>query len=356
MLKQTPLYQLHLELTAKMVEFAGYLMPIQYSKGIIHEHKHCRQHAGFFDISHMGQCLISGDTAIHELEKLTPSTLSNLTVGQQKYTVLTNQNGGIIDDIIVTRTDSGLMLIVNAACKDKDFAHLKAHLSAHCEFTELPEQALIALQGAAAIGIMEKLSPKAAQLRFMHACTTDINGIPCHISRSGYTGEDGFEISVANHHAEQLARLLLAENDVEAIGLGARDTLRLEAGLCLYGHELNETITPVEAGLQWLIRKDGGDFLGADKIKQNAEKTRVGLLIDSKIPVRDGSIITDSADNIVGHVTSGGFSPSLGKPIAMALLNRDCANLGNSLYATVREQIVPLLVTKLPFIPHRYQR
>jgi aminomethyltransferase len=360
MLKQTPLYSLHLELAAKMVGFAGYLMPVQYKLGIIQEHLHCRQHAGFFDISHMGQCLILGDTAADELEQLTPSILSNLKVGEQKYTVLTNHDSGVIDDIMVTRTDAGLMLIVNAACKDKDFAHLKTHLSTHCEFKELPEQALIALQGSGAARIMEKFSPKAAQLRFMHACTADINGIACHISRSGYTGEDGFEISLANQHAEALARLLLAEDEVEAIGLGARDTLRLEAGLCLYGHELNETITPVEAGLQWLIRKDTSQFLGANNIlqqcQQGAEKIRVGLLVDSKIPVRDGSIITDSEDKLIGHVTSGSFSPSLGKPIAMALLNRHALESGNPLYATVRDQKIAITVTKLPFIPHRYQR
>jgi aminomethyltransferase len=358
MLKQTPLYPLHLELAAKMVGFAGYLMPIQYDKGILHEHHHCRTQAGFFDISHMGQCLILGDSAASELEKLAPSSLNKLKIGEQKYTVLTNLQGGIIDDIIVTRIEAGLILVVNAACKDKDFAHLKAHLSTQCEFKELPEQALIALQGKAAVTIMQKFSATAAKLRFMHACNTEINGIACHISRSGYTGEDGFEISVAHQDAEAIARLLLAEPEVEAIGLGARDTLRLEAGLCLYGHELNENITPVEAGLSWLINKEHADFVGADIIlqqyKQGTEKIRVGLLVDSKIPVREGCVITDDEDNIVGQVTSGSFSPSLGKPIAMALLNRDAIN--KLLYATVRTQKIAVSVTKLPFIPHRYQR
>lgn len=359
-LKQTPLYSLHLELAAKMVSFAGYLMPVQYSKGIIHEHNHCRHHAGLFDISHMGQCLILGETAVSELEQLTPSTLSNLQIGQQKYTVLTNHDGGIIDDIIVTRVDAGLMLIVNAACKDKDFAHLNAHLSSNCELKELPEQALVALQGIKAVTVMKKFSPAAASLRFMHACMTEIGGIPCHVSRSGYTGEDGFEISVANQQVEQLARLLLAEDDVEAIGLGARDTLRLEAGLCLYGHELTETITPIEAGLRWLIKKDPSDFLGAAKIVQQyqhgSDILRAGLLVDSKIPVRDGSIITDSDNNTVGYVTSGSFSPSLNRPIAMALLDRDSVSIGNALYVTVRDKKIAVTVTRLPFIPHRYQR
>lgn len=360
MSKQTPLYNLHLELNAKMVEFAGYQMPVQYPKGILHEHLHCRSQAGFFDISHMGQCLILGNGAVSELERLTPSDISGLKVGQQKYTVLTNQNGGIIDDIIVTRTYSGLMLIVNGTCKEKDFSYLKTHLSKLCEFKELSEQALFALQGSAAATIMQKFSPSAAQLTFMQACETEINGIPCHISRSGYTGEDGFEISVPNNEAEKLARLFLTEKEVEPIGLGARDTLRLEAGLCLYGHELNETITPVEARLQWLIKKGHQQFPGAEKIlsqlQHGSETIRVGLLVDSKIPVREGCVITDAENNKVGYVTSGSFSPSLGKPIAMAMLNRNCAGLGNTLYTKVRDHQIAVTVTKLPFIPHRYRR
>jgi aminomethyltransferase len=360
MLKQTSLYSLHLDSAAKMVEFAGYSMPVQYQKGIIHEHQHCRQHAGFFDISHMGQCLILGDTAASELERLTPSHITTLKLGEQKYTVLTNRDGGVIDDIIVTRIDSGLMLIVNAACKDKDFAYLKNQLSEHCEFKVLSDYALFALQGPAAVTVMQKFSAAATELFFMQACSTEINGIPCHISRSGYTGEDGFEISVANQDAKTLARLLLTEKEVEPIGLGARDTLRLEAGLCLYGHELNETITPVEAGLQWLIHKGQCQFLGAEKILQQCQQgaaiVRVGLLVESKMPVRDGSVIIDNENNIIGHVTSGSFSPSLGKPIAMALIDQNYASLGTSLYAIVRDRKIAVTVTRLPFIPHRYHR
>ncbi len=405
MLKQTPLYHLHLELGAKMVPFAGYQMPVQYSKGIIHEHLHCRSHAGFFDISHMGQCLILGDSAAGELERLTPGNISGLKPGEQKYTVLTNHDGGIIDDIIITRIDSGLMIIVNAACKDKDFIYLKSQLSGHCAFKELPDHALFALQGPAAATIMQKLSANSAKLSFMQACATEINGIPLNISRSGYTGEDGFEISVANEHADQLARLLLSKNEVEAVGLGARDTLRLEAGLCLYGHELNEAVTPVEAGLQWLFKKGSFGFAqdrpfgfaqdrpfgfaqdrpfdfaqdrpfdfaqdrpfdlaqykfpGADKIlrqlQNGSEKIRTGLLVDSKIPVREGSVVTNNEERVIGHVTSGSFSPSLGKPVAMALLDRNSAGLGNTLYAIVRDRKIPVTVTKLPFIPHRYHR
>ncbi|MGR8997849.1 MAG: glycine cleavage system aminomethyltransferase GcvT [Gammaproteobacteria bacterium] len=389
MLKQTPLYHLHLELGAKMVPFAGYQMPVQYSKGIIHEHLHCRSHAGFFDISHMGQCLILGDDAAGELERLTPGNINGLKANEQKYTVLTNNDGGIIDDIIITRIDSGLMIIVNAACKDKDFTYLKNHLSGRCTFKELPEHALFALQGPSAAAVIGKFSADAAALLFMHACATEINGIPCNISRSGYTGEDGFEISVANQYAEQLACLLLAEDEVEPVGLGARDTLRLEAGLCLYGHELNEAITPVEAGLQWLIKKGSfgsaqdkssdsgssersrtaqdkssglaqGKFPGADKIlhqlKNGAEKIRAGLLVESKIPVREGSVVTDNEDRVIGYVTSGSFSPSLGQPIAMALLERNSAGLSNTLYAKVRDRKIAVTVTSLPFIRHRYRR
>jgi len=343
-----------------MVPFAGYQMPLQYSKGIIHEHLHCRSHAGFFDISHMGQCLILGDSAASELERLTPSDITGLKSGTQKYTVLTNSDGGIIDDIIITRTDSGLMIIVNAACKDKDFTHLKSQLSSRCDFRELPDHALFALQGPAAVTVIGKFSPQAVNLKFMQACATEINDIPCHISRSGYTGEDGFEISVAHQYAEQLACLFLSEDDVEAVGLGARDTLRLEAGLSLYGHELNESITPVEAGLKWVIKNGHNQFPGAEKIlnqlQNGTDKIRAGLVVESKIPVRDGAVIINSEDRVIGYVTSGSFSPSLGKPIAMALLDRNSASLGNTLYAIVRDRKIPVTVTGLPFIPHRYHR
>ncbi len=359
-----------------MVPFAGYLMPVQYANGTLHEHLHCRSHAGFFDISHMGQCLILGDDAVHELGQLIPSDIAGLKSGEQKYTVLTNNDGGIIDDIIITRIDAGLMIIVNAACKDKVFKYLYSQLSGKCCFNELTDQALFALQGPSAALVMQKFSAQAAELSFMQACGTYIGGIKCNISRSGYTGEDGFEIRVGNHYAEQLARLLLAEDDVEPIGLAARDTLRLEAGLCLYGHEIDESITPVEAGLQWLIKK-GDDqpfdklragsfglaqckFPGADKIlaqlQFGSEKIRVGLLVKSKIPVREGSVICNSKGIAVGYVTSGSFSPSLGRPIAMASLARNAAGLGNILYAKVRDHKIAVTVTPLPFIPHRYHR
>ncbi len=360
MLKKTSIYNLHLELGAKMVPFAGYLMPVQYANGTLHEHLHCRSHAGFFDISHMGQCLILGDDAVHELGQLIPSDIAGLKFGEQKYTVLTNNDGGIMDDIVITRIDSGLMIIVNAACKDKVFKYLYSHLSGRCCFNELTGQALFALQGPSAALVMQEFSAQAAELSFMQSCGTYINGIKCNISRSGYTGEDGFEIWVDNHYAEQLARLLLAEDEVQPIGLAARDTLRLEAGLCLYGHELNESITPVEAGLQWLLKKGDDPFPGADKIlaqlKFGSEKIRAGLLVDSKIPVREGGVICNSKGIAVGYVTSGSYSPSLERPIAMALLARNAAGLGNILYAKVRDHRIAVTVTPLPFIPHRYHR
>ncbi|PKD41293.1 glycine cleavage system protein T [Methylomonas sp. Kb3] len=357
--KQTPLYDLHRQLGAKMTTFAGYQMPVQYNNGIIHEHLHCRSQAGFFDISHMGQCRVTGEHAAEALEKLTPGGIVDLKCGAQKYTVLTNADGGVIDDIIVTRIESGLSLIVNAGCKDKDFAYLRSQLPADCVFEALAKLALFALQGPAAAAVLAKFAPQTGELKFMQACATEIAGTQCHISRSGYTGEDGFEISLPQAEAERIARLLLAEQGVEPIGLGARDTLRLEAGLCLYGHELNESITPIEAGLQWIFKKGHSDFPGAEKILQQrqdgAERVRVGLLVDGRIPVRDGCEIVHQ-DQPIGTVTSGSFSPSLNRPVAMALLDRRFAEPSTGLTALVRNSAISVTVTSLPFVPHRYRR
>ncbi|WP_324615366.1 glycine cleavage system aminomethyltransferase GcvT [Methylomonas albis] len=357
--KQTPLYDLHRQLAAKMTTFAGYQMPVQYKNGIIHEHLHCRSQAGFFDISHMGQCRVIGEGAAEALEKLTPGGIVDLKLGAQKYTVLTHAEGGVIDDIIVTRIASGLAIIVNAGCKDKDFAYLRSRLPADCGFEELSELALLALQGPSAASVMTKFSAEAAGLTFMQACAAEIAGVACTISRSGYTGEDGFEISLPQAAAERIAGLLLAEAGVEPIGLGARDTLRLEAGLCLYGHELNETITPIEARLQWLFKKGHSDFPGAEKIlaqwQNGPERVRVGLLVEGRIPVRDGCRIYHQ-DQAVGTVTSGSFSPSLNRPVAMALLDGRFAANGTVLTALVRNSPILVTVTSLPFVPHRYLR
>lgn len=358
--KHTALHNLHLEMGAKMTAFAGYVMPLQYAKGIIREHNHCRTQVGFFDISHMGQCRILGDSAAAELEQLTLGGIIDLAVGAQKYTVLTNSDGGVIDDIIVNRIESGLSIIVNAGCKEKDFAYFRQQLSENCQFEDRSDLALFALQGPGAALLMLKLSEAAADLSFMQACTTVIHGISCQISRSGYTGEDGFEISVSQTQSEQLARILLAQTDVEPIGLGARDTLRLEAGLCLYGHELDENITPIEAGLQWLLKKDHSHFPGANKIllqhQQGPEKQRVGLLVEGKMPVREGCLLYDAEQQLIGQVTSGSFAPSLGHPVAMALVDRRFNKMGQILHARVRDKWVSVNVCRLPFVPHQYQR
>jgi aminomethyltransferase len=349
-----------MDYAAKMTAFAGYQMPIHYAHGIIHEHLHCRAQTGFFDISHMGQAVILGNQAAEELEKLTPGGIVNLKVGQQKYTVLTNTDGGIIDDIIVTRLASGLGLVVNAGCKEKDFAYLRRQLSSACMLNELTGSALFALQGPGAATIMAKYSPLAAQLPFMHACVTTLHNIGCTVSRSGYCGEDGFEISLPQDDARQLAGYFLSEPGVEPIGLGARDTLRLEAGLCLYGHELSETITPTEAGLQWVFKKGHRNFPGAGKIlaqyDSGVQAKRVGLLVEGKIPVRDGCEIFSADQQSVGYVTSGSYSPVLRRPIAMARIKAEVAQIGREFTVLVRDSSIPVQVCRLPFVPHRYYR
>ena len=341
-----------------MTEFVGYRLPLQYRRGIIHEHLHCRNHAGFFDISHMGQCLIIGDKAAAGLDRLTPSNISGLNPSQMRYTVLTTEAGGVIDDVVAIRTGNGVMVIVNAACKEKDFLYLKRELEPSCRLLELPEHSLFALQGPASVEALAKFFPLAAGLSFMESYETELDGISCRVSRCGYTGEDGFEISVADSQAEAIARLLLAEDEVEPIGLGARDTLRLEAGLCLYGHELDETVTPVEAGLARLVKKGHNHFPGAARIvkqmQEGSAKVRGGLVFEGKQPVRAGCDLYDEENMLVGRVTSGNFSPCLGKPIAMAYLDPVHAAIGTRLYARIKDRELAASVTALPFIPHRY--
>jgi len=357
--KQTPLFDLHLRLGAKMTEFAGYRMPLHYPAGIIREHLHCRSRAGLFDISHMGQCRIVGARAAQALETLTPGGLAGLPPGRQKYTVLLNQQGGVIDDIIVTRVATGLAVVVNAGCKDKDYAYLRQALPEDCEFSVQDDLALLALQGPEAVSILGSLAPEASQLAFMHGCHAEIAGIQCWISRSGYTGEDGFEISLAAGDAQGLAILLLQQDGVAPIGLGARDTLRMEAGLCLYGHELGETISPVEAGLGWLFPNEHSDFPGSEIIlahlRRGPPRRRVGLAIEGKLPVREGTPLFNGETQI-GAVSSGGYSPSLARPIAMALVETEFATAGTRLTAQVRDQYVAVSVCKLPFVQHRYRR
>ena len=366
-LLHTPLHALHLELGAKMVPFAGYAMPVSYPQGILAEHRQCRDSAVLFDVSHMGQLRLTGDDAAAALETLVPVDILGLAPGKQRYALFTNDTGGILDDLMVTRRDDHLFLVVNAACKEADTAHLRAHLSTRCLIEPLPERALLALQGPRAAAVMQRLAPELARLTFMTGGEATIKGIACFATRSGYTGEDGFEISVAAAEAETLARALLAEPEVAPAGLGARDTLRLEAGLCLYGHDIDTTTTPVQAGLTWAIqkvRRPGGERAGgypgaeviATQLASGAPSKRVGLVGLERVPVREGAHIVDDAGAAIGRVTSGTVGPSVGQPIALAYVPGALAVPGTVVHADVRGKRQPMRVSPLPFAPHRYFR
>lgn len=362
-LKKTPLYDLHVELGARMVPFAGYAMPVQYPDGIMAEHLHTRDSAGLFDVSHMGQARVTGDEAA--LEALITADLSALKPGEQKYTLLLNDEGGIMDDLMVSRpfgADGGIFVVVNAATKGADFAHMRARFAGRATLTEYPERALLALQGPAAAAVFTGLVPEAAKLVFMQCGVFTLDGVEVFASRSGYTGEDGFEISVPADKAEQIARLLLSDARVKPIGLGARDSLRLEAGLCLYGHDMDEGRTPVEAALTWAIaktRRERADFPGAAKIlKQIAEGAgikRVGIRPHDRAPAREGAEIAVDGE-IVGVVTSGGFGPTVGAPVAMGYVRSDLAKPGTALDLMVRGKARPAEITSMPFAPHRFHR
>ena len=363
----TPLDALHRELGAKMVPFAGYDMPVQYPPGIIKEHLHTREAAGLFDVSHMGQVVIEGPGAAAMLESLVPVDIEGLAQGRQTYALFTNERGGVLDDLIITRWAADkFFLVVNAGCKEADIAHLRAHLQGQ-NLTVLEDQALLALQGPQARQVMGELCPAAAELVFMQGCHADIDGTPVYITCSGYTGEDGFEISVAASSAEALARRFLALEPVQAIGLGARDSLRLEAGLCLYGHELTPDIDPVQAGLLWSISKtrrpEGarpGGFPGADiifaRMTQGAPLRRVGLTVEGKRPVREGMDVMDSEGRKVGSICSACYGASVGGPIAMAYVERPLGEPGTGLRVDVRGKLLPVTVTPMPFSPQRYYR
>ncbi|WP_109512515.1 glycine cleavage system aminomethyltransferase GcvT [Pseudomonas ovata] len=368
-LQVTPLHALHRELGARMVPFAGYDMPVQYPLGVMKEHLHTRAQAGLFDVSHMGQILLSGPDAARALETLVPVDIIDLPVGMQRYALFTNAEGGILDDLMVARLgDEQWLLVVNAACKDQDLAHLCQHLAGQCKIESLfEERALLALQGPQAAAVLTRLAPSVAGMTFMQFARVSIQGSDCFVSRSGYTGEDGFEISVPAAEADALARRLLAEPEVEAIGLGARDSLRLEAGLCLYGHDMNGDTSPVEASLLWAIsrarRVDGaraGGFPGAERIfarqQEGTQRKRVGLLPQERTPVREGAVIVDEHDRPVGEVTSGGFGPSLGGPLAMGYVESRFSALDSEVFALVRGKKVPLRVSKMPFVAPRYFR
>ena len=366
-LLHTPLHALHLELGAKMVPFAGYSMPVSYPQGILAEHRQCRESAVLFDVSHMGQLRLTGEDAAAALETLVPVDIIGLAPGKQRYALFTNDAGGILDDLMVTRREDHLFLVVNAACKEADTAHLRARLSTRCLIEPLPERGLLALQGPKAAAVMARLAPELARLTFMTGGAATIHGIACFATRSGYTGEDGFEISVAAAEAEDLARALLAEPEVRPAGLGSRDTLRLEAGLCLYGHDIDTTSTPVEAGLTWAIqkvRRPGGERAGgypgaeaiAGQLADGAKVKRVGLVGLERVPVREGAHIVDEAGSAIGRVTSGTVGPSVGQPIAMAYVPAALAVPGTVVHADVRGKRQPLRVSPMPFAPHRYFR
>lgn len=372
-LQRTPLHALHTELGARMVEFAGYDMPVSYPGGILAEHRHCRAAAVLFDVSHMGQVRLSGDDTDRALETLVPVDLIGLGADRQRYAFFTNSAGGILDDLMIARRsacgDAGndLLLVVNAAGKAAGITHLSTHLGHRCRVQPLPEQALLALQGPKAVAALIELDPGVAALTFMSGGWFALDGAMCFVTRSGYTGEDGFEISVAADRAEALARRLLALPEVKPAGLGARDTLRLEAGLCLYGHDIDTRVTPVHAGLTWAIQKvrraggaRAGGYPGASvidaQLATGVPHKRVGLIGLEHVPVREGAQLSDTQGRRIGLVTSGTLGPTVGKPIAMAYLATNHAQLNHEVYAEVRGQKVPMRVHAMPFTPHRYFR
>ena len=373
-LKRTPLHALHVASGGKMVPFAGYDMPVQYASGVLREHLHTRSHAGLFDVSHMGQIALrpkSGrvEDAALALERLVPQDILAVAPGRQRYAQFTNGAGGILDDLMVANFGSHLFLVVNAACKAGDEAHLRANLSETCVIEPLPDRALIALQGPKAESVLAKLCADVALMRFMDAGPRSVDGLDCFVSRSGYTGEDGFEISVPAEHAERLAKALLGNSDVLPIGLGARDSLRLEAGLCLYGHDIDATTTPVEGALEWSIQKSrrhggarAGGFPGAEAIliqlEKGAPRRRVGLRPEGRAPVREGAaLFADAASSEqIGAVTSGGFGPSVNAPVAMGYLPSSHAAPGHLVFAELRGQRLPLRVAATPFVPNTYKR
>lgn len=367
-LKRTPLYDLHLELGAKMVPFAGFEMPVQYPMGVLKEHLYTREHAGLFDVSHMGQIVIEGPGAQAALERLIPIDLDTLGVNQQRYGFLCNENGGILDDLMIVRWgEERFFLVINAACVAEDIAHIHANLPSGVVLHQLHNRSLLALQGPMAAQVMAELAHESMALFFMQGGEIHIGDVACYATRSGYTGEDGFEISIPAEDCESVARLLLNDHRVEAIGLGARDSLRLESGLCLYGHDLNVNTTPIEANLLWAIspsRRPGGSkqggYLGAEviesQIASGASRKRVGLKVLAKAPVREGVVLQDESSATIGEVTSGGFSPSLAAPIAMAYVDIKHAEIGNIVTAIVRNKPLQLEICKMPFVEQNYKR
>jgi aminomethyltransferase len=367
-LQRTPLYDLHVKLGARLVPYAGYEMPVQYPTGILAEHNWTRDSAGLFDVSHMGQAFLLGpdhETVAKGLEKLVPGDIAGLAPHRIRYTQLTNPKGGIIDDLMVTRTseDGRLYIVVNASRKDVDYAWLKEHLPKGVTLAPIEDHALVALQGPKAAAVLARHCPEAPSLSFMTSATEKVDGIACNVARSGYTGEDGFEISVPVKHAVKLVETLLADPDVKPIGLGARDSLRLEAGLCLYGHDIDEETSPVEAELVWSIgkrRRSEGGFTGADRItseiRDGARRKRVGIKPDGRAPAREGSVIINDQGRAIGIVTSGGFGPTVNGPVAMGYVETAYAAPNTKISLVVRDKPMPAQVAALPFTPHNYKR
>ncbi|PID65135.1 MAG: glycine cleavage system protein T [Gammaproteobacteria bacterium] len=363
----TPLNDLHIELGAKMVPFAGYSMPVQYADGIVKEHLHTRDCASVFDVSHMGQLILSGEGIDEALERILPIDIKGLKPGCQRYIFFTLENGGILDDLMLTRVDNNTFyMVVNASRKDVDYPHLRKHLAGF-DIVEMNEHALVAIQGPKAAEALNKLIPGVAEMKFMTSKTFKVEGIEYRVSRCGYTGEDGYEISVPAGKSISFTKKLLAQDNVKPAGLGARDSLRLEAGLCLYGNDIDENTTPVEADLLWAIqkaRKAGGEreggFIGADvilpQIASGASRKRVGFIVDGKVPVRAHTELFDAEGNKVGEVTSGGFGATLNAPVAMGYVNKAFAEVGTKVIAKVRKKEIEMTVAKLPLVPQRYYR
>ena len=365
-LKKTPLHALHVELGARMVPFAGYDMPVQYPGGIIGEHLQVRAGAGLFDVSHMGQLRLTakpGRNAAEALERVVTSDILGLPAGRMRYALFTEESGGILDDLMVSNVGDHLLLVVNAACKEDDEAHLRRAIADDVEIENLSKRALLALQGPRAEDALARLAPDCRGLSFMGTAFWVIEGERCFVTRSGYTGEDGFEISIPDHAAERLARRLLAMPEVKPAGLGARDSLRLEAGLPLYGHDIDRKTTPVEAGLAWSIakrRRTEGGFPGAEVIRrqlaEGTKRKRVGILPEGRQPARDHSEIQDSDGRRLGEITSGGFGPSVNGPIAMGYVESRAASVGQPLGLMVRGKALAAKVVGLPFVKHGYKR
>jgi aminomethyltransferase len=365
----TPLNALHVELGARMVPFAGYSMPVQYPAGLMAEHHHTRTAAGLFDVSHMGQLRLVGADAAAAFETLIPVDVIGLQAGKQRYGLLLNDEGGIIDDLMFVNRGADLFVIVNGACKVGDIAHIQARTGQRCDVIPMPERALLALQGPQAVAALSRLVPGVEKLVFMTGAEFTWNGAALFITRSGYTGEDGFEISVHNDHADAFARALLAQPEVKPVGLGARNSLRLEAGLCLYGNDIDTTTTPVEGALNWALQKvrrsgggRAGGFPGADTVLGQLDgslpltRLRIGLVATERVPVREHVKLENMDGQTVGEVTSGLLSPTLNRPIAIAYVEPDYAAAGTELFAMVRGKPVPMVVTPTPFVPTRYYR